>query len=190
MVTDDFFAAGDVARYPHPLFRHQFLALEHWSNAAQQAAVAAHNMICAPSQRRPHLAIPAFWSSQFGVNIKSVGVPSAADEVVVTQGSLAEARFVAVYGKEGCVVAAVSFNQGRSLEFYERLVAQAAPFPPDLAITDRPAPSDPVGVTFRGPLRLTEQATAILTGYDPNEQRVEWIPRRRPARPHGTAQRT
>jgi NADPH-dependent 2,4-dienoyl-CoA reductase/sulfur reductase-like enzyme len=190
MVTDDFFAAGDVTRYPHPLFRHQFLALEHWSNAVQQASAAAHNMICAPPQRRPHLAIPAFWSSQFGVNIKSVGVPSAADEVVVTQGSLAEARFVAVYGKEGRVVAAVAFNQGKSIEFYERLIAQAAPFPPDLAIADRSAPSAPVPITFRGPRGFTEEATAILTGYDPNEQRVEWVPRRRVEKPAATAQRT
>lgn len=190
MVTDDFFAAGDVARYPHPLYRHQFLALEHWSNAVEQATVAAHNMICPPSRRRPHLAIPAFWSSQFGVNIKSVGVPSAADEAVITQGSLAEGRFVAVYGKEGRVVAAVAFNQGRSMEFYERLIAQAAPFPPDLTVSHRDAPSAPVPVTFPGPPGYTQEATAILTGYDPNEQRVEWVPRRRPAAPSGAVQRT
>jgi len=59
----------------------------------EQAAIAAHNMVCAPADRRPHLALPAFWSSQFGVNIKSVGVPSAADSVVITQGELAETRF-------------------------------------------------------------------------------------------------
>jgi NADPH-dependent 2,4-dienoyl-CoA reductase/sulfur reductase-like enzyme len=190
MVTDDFFAAGDVTRYPHPLYRYQFLALEHWSNAVQQASVAAHNMICAPSERRPHLAIPTFWSSQFGVNIKSVGVPSAADEVVITQGSLAEGRFIAVYGKEGRVVAAVAFNQGRSIEFYERLIAAAAPFPPDLCIADRSAHSAPTPVTFRGPLGFTQEATAILTGYDPNEQRVAWVPRRRPAKAHDTVSRT
>jgi hypothetical protein len=142
-----------------------------------QARVAAHNMICAPSQRRPHLAIPAFWSSQFGVNIKSVGVPSASDEIVITQGSLRSARFVAVYGREGRVVAAVAFNQGRFIDFYERLIAQAAPFPPEIAVADRPAPNAPVRVTFPSPPRVTE-ATAILTGYDPNERRVEWIPRR------------
>ncbi len=107
IVTDDFFVAGDVARFPHPLYRHQFLSLEHWGNAVEQAAVAAHNMVCAPAERRPHLAVPAFWSSQFGVNIKSVGVPSAADAVVIAQGSLADGRFVAVYGREEQVVAAV-----------------------------------------------------------------------------------
>ncbi len=38
---------------------------------------------------RPHLLLPGFWSGQFGVNIKSVGVPPFADEIVVTQGSVA-----------------------------------------------------------------------------------------------------
>ena len=63
--------------------------------------------------RRPHLAVPAFWSVQFGVNIKSVGVPTFADEVVITQGSVAERRFVAVYGYKGRIVAAVSLQPGQ-----------------------------------------------------------------------------
>ena len=45
IVTDDIFAAGDVARSPHPLFGYEFLVLEHWSNAVVQAEVAAHNML-------------------------------------------------------------------------------------------------------------------------------------------------
>ncbi|HEX6479982.1 MAG TPA: NAD(P)/FAD-dependent oxidoreductase, partial [Ktedonobacteraceae bacterium] len=56
IVTDDVFVAGDVARFPHPLYDYQFLSLEHWGNAVEQANVAAHNMICAPADRRPHVA--------------------------------------------------------------------------------------------------------------------------------------
>ena len=80
IVTDDVFLAGDVARFPHPLFDYQFLSLEHWGNAVAQAEVAAHNMVNPGPLRRPHLAVPAFWSSQFGVNIKSVGVPAFSDQ--------------------------------------------------------------------------------------------------------------
>jgi NADPH-dependent 2,4-dienoyl-CoA reductase/sulfur reductase-like enzyme len=180
IVTDDIFVAGDVARFPHPLYRRQFLALEHWGNAVEQAAIAAHNMVCAPVDRRPHLAVPAFWSSQFGVNIKSVGVPSAANQVVIAQGSLAAGRFVAVYGKDGQVLAAVTFNQGRWIEFYQRLIEQAAPFPPELPVSDRPEPHAPVPVAFPDPTTVLHEATAILTGYDTDERRVEWIPRRQP----------
>ena len=101
MVTDDFFVAGDVARWPHPLYDGQLLSVEHWGNAVEQARTAAHNMVCAPSERRAHKLLPAFWSNQFGVNIKSVGLPTVAEEVVVTQGSVEERRFVAAYGRDG-----------------------------------------------------------------------------------------
>ena len=95
IVTDDIFAAGDVARSPHPLFGFEFLALEHWSNAVEQAEVAAHNMLHGESERRPYLHVPTFWSFQFGVSIKSVGVPPLGEEVVIVQGSTDERRFVA-----------------------------------------------------------------------------------------------
>jgi NADPH-dependent 2,4-dienoyl-CoA reductase/sulfur reductase-like enzyme len=182
IVTEDVFVAGDVARFPHPLYRYQFLALEHWGNAVEQATVAAHNMVCEPERRRPHVAVPAFWSTQFGVNIKLVGVPSAADEVVVTQGSMAGGRFAAAYGREGQIVAAVTFNHGRWIEFYQGLIEQAAPFPPVMAVADRPVSSAPVPAAFPDPAVVTRTATAILTGYDPNERRVQWVPRRLPPR--------
>jgi NADPH-dependent 2,4-dienoyl-CoA reductase/sulfur reductase-like enzyme len=175
LVTDDLFVAGDVARFPHPLYLHQFLTLEHWGNAVEQAGIAAHNMVCAPAERRAHLAIPAFWSSQFGVNIKSVGVPSAADAVVITQGSLTDGRFVAVYGRKGRTVAAVSFNHGRWIDFYEQLIAKAADFPPAVTISDAATPAEPMPAAFPDFASVTIQATAILTGYDATERRVEWL---------------
>src|SRR5712692_10225504 len=177
IVTDDIFVAGDVARFPHPLYDYQFLALEHWGNAVEQATVAAHNMVCAPAERRPHVAVPAFWSSQFGVNIKSVGVPSAAEEVVITQGELASASFVAAYGKAGQLVAAVTFDHNLWVEFYQRLIGQAAPFPPTTHGVEQPALNSPVSAAFPDPRVPTYDATVILTGHDPNEQRVQWIPR-------------
>jgi NADPH-dependent 2,4-dienoyl-CoA reductase/sulfur reductase-like enzyme len=177
IVTDDVFVAGDVARFPHPLYDYQFLSLEHWGNAVEQATVAAHNMVCAPAARRPHVAVPAFWSSQFGVNIKSVGVPSAADTVVITQGSLDDTRFVAAYGKAGQLVAAVTFDHNLWVEFYQRLIEQAAPFPPTMHGVEQPASSSPVPAAFPDPRVPTHDATVILTGHDPNERRVQWIPR-------------
>jgi NADPH-dependent 2,4-dienoyl-CoA reductase/sulfur reductase-like enzyme len=177
IVTDDVFVAGDVARFPHPLFDYHFLALEHWGNAVEQAAIAAHNMVCASASRRPHVAVPAFWSSQFGVNIKSVGVPSAAEDVAITQGSLEEARFVATYGKEGQLVAAVTCNQAKWLEHYERLIENAAPFPPPPPVADQSKRRVPVPAAFPDSRVPTHEATVVLTGHDPNERRVQWIPR-------------
>ncbi|GAA2872735.1 FAD-dependent oxidoreductase [Streptosporangium fragile] len=179
IVTDDIFVAGDVARSPHPLFGYQFLSLEHWGNAVAQAEIAAHNMTSAGPDRRPHLWVPAFWSAQFGVNIKSVGVPTMGGELVVTQGSLGEHRFVAAYGHQGRVIAAVAFDQARWLDFYCRLIESAAPFPPDFATVDRrPEGMRPVAADFPDPALPSHGPTVTLSGYSPSERRVTFTPAR------------
>ncbi|WP_328545647.1 NAD(P)/FAD-dependent oxidoreductase [Streptomyces platensis] len=170
IVTDDIFAAGDVARFPHPLFEYQLLSLEHWGNAVAQAEVAAHNMVNPGPRRRPHLTVPAFWSSQFGLNIKSVGVPTFSDQVVIAQGSLKDARLVAVYGYRGRVTAAVSVNQARSLEYYQRLIETAAPFPPAPGAADRIEPPDPVPSDVPDPKLLSHGPTVALTGHLPDRR--------------------
>jgi 3-phenylpropionate/trans-cinnamate dioxygenase ferredoxin reductase subunit len=168
MVTDDIFVAGDVARWPHPLFDGQLIAVEHWGNALEQAQTAAHNMVCAPSERRPHKPLPAFWSNQFGVNIKSVGLPTVAEEVVVTQGSVEEYRFVAAYGHAGRTVAAVAVNSPRWLESYQRMIEEGAPFPPILNAADEPTEMRPVPVGFLPPGYATHSPGAAATGPGPN----------------------
>jgi NADPH-dependent 2,4-dienoyl-CoA reductase/sulfur reductase-like enzyme len=172
IVTDDVFVAGDVARFPHPLFEYQMLSLEHWGNAIAQADVAAHNMVNPGPLRRPHLAVPSFWSSQFGLNIKSVGVPTFSDQVVIAQGSLETRRFVAVYGYRGRVTAAVSVNRAKYLEHYERLIETAAPFPPEPAIVDPPACRTPVPSDVPDPKVLSHGPTVALTGYLPDRRLV------------------
>ncbi|MGW2710435.1 NAD(P)/FAD-dependent oxidoreductase [Streptomyces sp. NPDC001356] len=162
--TEDVFAAGDVARCPHPLYEDRLISLEHWANAVEQAEVAAHNMVSAEADRRPCLSIPVFWSIQFGVNIKSVGVPTFADEVVVTQGSVDDHRFVAAYGCRGRVTAAVSFDNAKWLHHYRRLIETAAPFPPRCPVPDQPADARPVPVGLPGPGLLAQGATAVVTG--------------------------
>ncbi|MER5519313.1 FAD-dependent oxidoreductase [Streptomyces sp. NPDC002763] len=175
VVMDDVFVAGDVARCPHPVYDYQYLALEHWGNAVAQAEIAAHNMISAQSERWAHLALPEFWSTQFGTEIKSVGVPTYADQVVIAQGSVDERRFVAVYGYRGRITAAVAFNQSKWLEFYKGLIDRAAPFPPSFHTVDRPIDGRPVAAEI--PDRPTPQATVVVTGHGPSERRASLVRR-------------
>jgi NADPH-dependent 2,4-dienoyl-CoA reductase/sulfur reductase-like enzyme/ferredoxin len=175
VTTDDVFVAGDVARFPHPLYDYQFMALEHWGNAVAQAQIAAHNMISGPADRWPHLASPVFWSAQFGTYIKSVGVPTLADQVVIAQGSVAERRFVAAYGYGGRITAAVAFDQAKWLEFYQGLIEAAAPFPPDFRTVDQPADRRPVPAQLPDQRIRTQEATVVVTGHDPSERRAELI---------------
>jgi NADPH-dependent 2,4-dienoyl-CoA reductase/sulfur reductase-like enzyme/ferredoxin len=178
VTTDDVFVAGDVARFPHPLYDYQFLALEHWGNAVTQAEIAAHNMVSAPADRWPHLASPVFWSAQFGTNIKSVGVPTFADQVIIAQGSVSERRFVAAYGYRGRMTAAVAFDHAMWLEFYQQMIEAAAPFPPEFRTVGQSADRQPVPVGAPAQQIRDIEASVVVTGHDPSERRAELIYRR------------
>jgi len=186
--TDNIFVAGDVARFPHPLYDYQFLALEHWGNAVTQAEIAGHNMVGGPGTRWPHLATPVFWSSQFGTSIKSVGVPTYADQLMIVQGSVPERRFIAAFGRSGRITAAVAFDQAMWLEFYQHLIETAQPFPPAFTAFGQPA-GRPVPVTVPAQEIRDLQATVMVTGHDPGERRAELLYHDELGRPrHGPGQ--
>ncbi|MFJ9683838.1 NAD(P)/FAD-dependent oxidoreductase [Streptomyces sp. NPDC101194] len=171
IVTDDVFVAGDVARFPHPLYEYQMMSLEHWGNAVAQAEVAAHNMVTPGPRRRPHLSVPTFWSSQFGLNIKSVGVPTFSDHLVIAQGSLEQCRLVAVYGYRGRITAAVTINMAKWLEYYQHLIETAAPFPPTPDAADRSAAASfPIHSDVPDPRVLSHGPTVALTGHLPDRR--------------------
>jgi NADPH-dependent 2,4-dienoyl-CoA reductase/sulfur reductase-like enzyme len=176
VVTDSIYVAGDVARFPHVLYEYQFLTVEHWDNAVLGAEVAAHNMVSLEPDRRPHLPIPTFWSSQFGVNIKSVGVCPFGDEIVFTQGSVNERRFAAAYGRRGRIVGAVTFNHGKWLQYYAEQIVRSAPFPPPPCGYDLPAEAKPVSADFPDRRTPTEMPDVVLTGHDPTERGAEFRP--------------
>jgi NADPH-dependent 2,4-dienoyl-CoA reductase/sulfur reductase-like enzyme len=177
VVTNHVFVAGDIARAPHVLYDYQFLAMEHWDNAVLGAQVAAHNMVCDEVDRWAHLLIPQFWSGQFGVNIKSVGVPSFGDEIMFMQGSVKQRRFAAAYGRRGRIVGAVTFNHAKWIDYYRDQIARSGPFPPappgfDFPEDMRVMPADfpPHGVP-------TEAPDVVVTGHHPSERRAEFHPR-------------
>lgn len=158
VACSDVFAAGDVARWAHPLYGDRLLSIEHWGNAVEQGRHAATNILAAVPE--PFVEIPRFWSTMFGVNIKSIGVPSLGDEVVVVQGSLADRRGVAVYGRDGRVVAAVSVDAPRELEFFESMVETGEVFPPSIRVPDWARSSPPLPVPALFPARGTTRPRA------------------------------
>jgi NADPH-dependent 2,4-dienoyl-CoA reductase/sulfur reductase-like enzyme len=179
VVTDSIFVAGDIARAPHVLYGYEFLVLEHWDNAVFGGKVAAHNMVSLESDRRAHLPTPAFWSGQFGVNIKGVGVGPFADEIVITQGSVKDRRFAAAYGKGGRIVAAVTFNHGKWLEYYAALIERSAPFPPPPPGYDQAPDMKPVPARFPAPGVPTGNPDVVLTGHDPTDRGAEYRSKKR-----------
>ena len=130
-------AAGDVARFSHPLYEGRRVALEHWSHAAAQAAHAGRLLAGTPPGE-PYGALPTFWSTQGNLVVKSVGLTEGADAVAITQGDPAAGRFVALYGRAGRCIAALSVDSARWLPAHAEMVAAGAPFPPRGAAADRP----------------------------------------------------
>ena len=134
-------------------------------------------MLSGETTRWPHLTVPEFWSTQFGHNIKSVGVPSFADQVAVVQGSVEDRRFVAAYGYRGRLTAVVSFNQAMWLDFYKDLIEDAAPFPPAYTMAGAATPVRVLAAEFPDQAVPTHDATVVVTGHEPNERRARYVRR-------------
>ncbi len=179
LVTNHIFVAGDIARSPHVLYEYEFLSTEFWGNAVEGAEVAAHNMVCEETERRPYLLIPSNWSGQFGVNIKTIGVPSFGDEIVFTQGSIKERRFAAAYGRRGRIVGAVTFNHGKWLQYYGAQIMQSGPFPPPPAGYDLPGDMRVRPAEFPARGVPTAAPDVVVTGHNPMERQAEYRPARR-----------
>jgi NADPH-dependent 2,4-dienoyl-CoA reductase/sulfur reductase-like enzyme len=130
-------AAGDVARFPHPLYGGRRVALEHWSQAVAQG-IHAGRLLAGVAPEGPYGALPTFWSTQGELVVKSAGLTEGADAVAITQGDPASGRFIALYGSGGRCIAAVSVDSARWLPAHAELVAAGASFPPRGAATDRP----------------------------------------------------
>ncbi|HUY22534.1 MAG TPA: FAD/NAD(P)-binding oxidoreductase [Acidimicrobiales bacterium] len=133
--ADDVVVAGDVARwFDETLGAH--IRIEHWTNAAEQGATAARNLLAGRAQAAPYVSVPYFWSDQYDVKIQVIGHPGPDDEIAVVDGSTAERRFVALYGRQGRFTAALGFSRPRQLMGYRPLLEAGASF--DEARAHRP----------------------------------------------------
>jgi NADPH-dependent 2,4-dienoyl-CoA reductase/sulfur reductase-like enzyme len=131
-------AAGDVARWRHPGYGVD-LRVEHWTNAIEQGEAAA-NALLRGEKAEPFAPVPYFWSDQYETKIQFVGRTEPGDQVQVMEGSVEDRRFVAGFGRDGRLVAALGFSSPRALMKYRMLLAEGAPFPPP---PSSPPPSSP-----------------------------------------------
>jgi NADPH-dependent 2,4-dienoyl-CoA reductase/sulfur reductase-like enzyme len=121
-------AAGDVARWWHPLYS-QHLRIEHWDHASRQGVTAARNLLVGPDGAQEYDAVPYFWSDQYDVKLQLVGVPTGYDCVTLVEGDLRSKEFVAAYGKDGRTVAVLGTIPGR-VNDYRSEIADGVAFPP------------------------------------------------------------
>jgi NADPH-dependent 2,4-dienoyl-CoA reductase/sulfur reductase-like enzyme len=121
-------AAGDVARWPNPLFDGESMRLEHWTNATEQSVSAAERLLVGDGSVRPFAPVPFVWSDQYDVKIQSVGRFNSEDELHVAHGTLEERRFVALFGRAGRLVGALGFGRPRHVMQYRRMISERRTF--------------------------------------------------------------
>lgn len=127
--TATLFAAGDVVRWPNLLLGHE-MRVEHWTNAAEQGAHAASNLLAVANgeELTPYAAVPFFWSDQFDHRIQFLGHAMPGDEVRVVAGSIEEGKFVALYGADGRLHGALGVNAPRWLMPIRKLLLASTPW--------------------------------------------------------------
>ncbi|MFI7110148.1 NAD(P)/FAD-dependent oxidoreductase [Nonomuraea sp. NPDC050227] len=116
-------AAGDVARWPHRLYGDALIRVEHWSNANEQGAVAARNLLAGPDEAQPFADVPNFATHVHGARIQTAGLPHLADEARVVAGDPEEDRFAVAFARDGVLVGAVAVNAPKDLIRLKRSIA-------------------------------------------------------------------
>jgi NADPH-dependent 2,4-dienoyl-CoA reductase/sulfur reductase-like enzyme len=125
------YAAGDVTRWPNGVFSvdgdaGEEMRVEHWTNAAEQGAAAARNLlaVAADGDPTPYAAVPFFWSDQFEARIQFLGRATGDDDVEIVAGSLEEGRFAAVYSRSGRLRAVLGVSMPKVVMPMRALLAQ------------------------------------------------------------------
>jgi 3-phenylpropionate/trans-cinnamate dioxygenase ferredoxin reductase subunit len=119
-------AAGDVARWTNPLFGAS-QRIEHWTNATEQADHAVATLL-AGAGGASFAPVPFVWSDQYDRKLQVAGRLEGADETQVVDGSLAERRFVMLFGRGGRVTGVVGMNRPRLVMRARALIRDRAPF--------------------------------------------------------------
>jgi 3-phenylpropionate/trans-cinnamate dioxygenase ferredoxin reductase component len=127
-------AAGDVARWPNPLFDAQPMRLEHWTNATEQGVHSARRLL---GHTEPFAPVPFVWSDQYDRKIQTVGVVTADADMHVAHGTLDERQFVALFGNGGRLLGALGFNRPRFVMQYRRMIAERGSWDDALQFADQ-----------------------------------------------------
>ncbi len=102
-------AAGDVARWPNRRFD-VFSRVEHWDNAAAMGPHAARTLLAGDGAAEAYEPIPWFWSDQYDRKIQLAGSARRDDDIEIVDGSLADHRFTALFGRSGRLVGVLGVN--------------------------------------------------------------------------------
>ena len=118
----DIFAIGDCTRYFSTIYG-RLVRIESVPSALEQARKAA-GLLCGKAVRPD--AVPWFWSDQYDLNLKMVGLSSGYDHLVL-RGSLEQHSFSAFYLADNRVLAVDTVNRPVEFNLSKRLIAEHIP---------------------------------------------------------------
>lgn len=136
------YGAGDVLRWHNPLFGEE-MRVEHWTNAAEQGALAATNLL-AESAGEPtvtYAPVPFFWSEQYDRRIQFLGRAASGDgvidEVRIVAGSIEERRFAALYRRGDRLGGVIGVNSPRQVMPFRTHLAERIAWDEALEVASR-----------------------------------------------------
>ncbi|MCA3286289.1 MAG: FAD-dependent oxidoreductase [Roseomonas sp.] len=130
----DIYAAGEVARFPHPMNADVSTRQESWQVAQEQPIAVAHAIL---GQDRPYDVIPWHWTDQYDCNIQVLG--ETTDTLHQIERAEGERLTLLCCDGDGRVRGAVLINNGREATPCRRLIASGKVFDlAALADTTRP----------------------------------------------------
>lgn len=133
-------AAGDVARWRNPDFDLD-MRLEHWTNAAEQAAHAVRNMLD-PDGATEYRHVPYFWSDWYGYRIQFVGV--ATGEPTVVTGRWDGDAFTALFRDGDRFTGALTLNRRADIMKYRAIIGRAGRWDEALELAAKRNEASPV----------------------------------------------
>ncbi|MEU5875513.1 FAD-dependent oxidoreductase [Glycomyces sp. NPDC047369] len=121
LAAEGIWAVGDVARWHHAGLGRS-LRLENRTNATEQAAAVAANILGAG---QPYKPVPYFWTDQFDAKIQVYGLPSVDGELDVLEGDPASRRFVAAYRTEDRITGVVGWSMPKQARQHRQSLVES-----------------------------------------------------------------
>lgn len=124
------YAAGDIARWPNALYvdEEPTMRIEHWTNAAEQGAHAAGNLLATGrgETAEPYISVPFFWSDQFEARIQFLGRANSEDEMKIVMGNEESGKIVALYHRNDRLRGVLGISMPKAVMSCRTLLAERA----------------------------------------------------------------
>jgi len=124
-------AAGDCTSHPNAFYGRR-LRLESVPNALEQSRTAAATLA---GLNKPYHAIPWFWSDQYDLKLKSVGICAGYDQVVL-RGDPSQRSFSMFYLQGKKVIAVDTVNRVPEFALAKRIVGERIEIPENVLRDD------------------------------------------------------